>query len=83
MKFVNVNLPCNKLSVRLLANNSITYTKIKRVVEIKDESDESSKVKAIQEKRISIKRIGKKSSKILVLISGLVGKPTSDIQALI
>lgn len=80
-EFVDVNLSCNKLSVRLLANDTITRTKKRRVLETENEVDEPPKVKATREKKIPTKRVGKKSSKASVPISGLVGKSPPDIQA--
>ena len=74
IEFVDLDLPCNKLSVRLLANDSITRTKKKHQLKTRDEVDEPSKVKAIQEKRKPVQRVGKKSSKASVPISGLVSK---------
>ena len=83
VEFVNIDLPCNKLSVRLLANDSISRIKKKRVLEMEDEANESLKAKVIQEKKTPIKRVRKKSPKALVPISGLVGKFLLDIQALL
>ena len=84
VEFVDVDLPCNKLSVQLLANNSTTRSKKRRVViDTDDEAEEVSKVKTTREKKIPVKRVGKKSSKASVPISGLVGKPSPDIQALL
>lgn len=82
VEFVDIDLPCNKLSIQLLANNVVTRTKKRHVLETEDEADESSKVKATQEKKIPTKRVGKKSSKASNPISGLVGKPPLNIQAL-
>lgn len=45
-KFIDIDLLCNKLSIRLLANNFITYIKKRRILERKDKSNEFSKVKA-------------------------------------
>ncbi len=83
VEFVDIDLPCNKLSVRLLANDSITCTKKRCILETEDEADEPSKVKATRERRTPVKRLGKKSSKASVPISGFVGKPPPDIQALL
>ncbi len=46
VEFVDIDLLCNKLSVRLLANDSINRTKKRRVLETENEADEPSKVKA-------------------------------------
>ena len=83
LEFVDIDLPCNKQSVRLLANDLITRTKKKRVLETKNEADEPSKVKTTLEKITPVKRIGKQSSKASVLISGLVGKSPPDNQVLL
>ena len=42
--FVNVDLSCNKLSIQLLANNSITCTKKKCVI-TNNKNDQSFKLK--------------------------------------
>ncbi len=83
VEFVDIDLPCNKLSVWLLANDSITRTKKRRVLETEDEADKPSKANTTWEKRKLVKRVGKKSSKASVSIFGLVGKPPLDIQALL
>ena len=82
-EFVDVDLPCNKLSMQLLANNSATRIKKRRVNETDEEAGEAPKTSVTREKRVPIKRVGKKSSKASVPISGLVGKPPPDIQALL
>lgn len=46
VEFANVNLLCNELSLRLLANDSITCTKKNCVVKIENKVKETSKVKA-------------------------------------
>ena len=46
VEFADINLSCNKLSVHLLANDSMTLTKKRRVLETEDEGDEPSKVKS-------------------------------------
>ncbi len=46
VEFVDIDLPCNRLTVRPLANDSIICTKKKRVLETEDGADERSKVKA-------------------------------------
>lgn len=82
MEFVDIDLPCNKLNVKLLANNSITCKIKKRILKTENEVDELFKVKATQEKKLPIKWIGKKNFKILVLILSLVDKSPPNIQAL-
>ena len=82
-EFVDVDLPCNKLSLQLLANDSITRTKKRRVIETDDEDNEPLKPKATREKRKPVKRVGKKSTKASVPIAGLVGQAPPDIQALL
>ena len=44
IKFINIDLSYNKLSIQLLANNSITYTKKKRVI-TNNKNDQSFKPK--------------------------------------
>lgn len=83
VEFIYIDLSCNKRSVWLLANDSVTHTKKRRVVEIEDEADEPPKTQSTREKRIPVKQVGKKSSKTSVLISEFIGKPLSDIQALL
>lgn len=82
MEFVDIDLPCNKFSLRLLANDSITYIKKRRIVKIEDKVNEALKVKATQEKKIPVKLVSKKSSKASIPISDLVGKSFPYIQAL-
>lgn len=48
---VDVDLPCDKLSVQLLANGFATRTKKRRVLEIEDEADKPPKIKAHSEER--------------------------------
>lgn len=55
IEFINVNLPYNNVSIQLLANDSITHTKKKRVVRTKDEVDEASKIKTTKDKKMSVK----------------------------
>ena len=82
IKFVDVNLFSNKLSLQQLANNSITRTKKKRVI-TNNKDDEPPKPKANREKRKPVKRVGKKSTKRSTSISGLIDQPPPDIQALL
>ena len=82
VEFVDINLPCNKLSIQLLVNDSITCTK-KRLVITEDKGDEPPKPKINQEKKKPVKRVGKKSAKASAPISGFVGQPPPDIQALL
>lgn len=79
-EFVDIDLPCNNLSLRLLANDIITCTKKRRVLKTEDKADEQPKVKATQRKKIPNKQVGKKSSKASVLISGVVGKRFLNVQ---
>lgn len=51
VEFVDADLPCDKLSVQLLANGFATCIKKRRVLEIEDEADEPPKIKAHSEKR--------------------------------
>ena len=39
VKFIDINLPCNKLSIQLLVNDSITRTKKRGVFETEDKAD--------------------------------------------
>ena len=82
VKFVDANLLDNKLTLQLLANDSITRIKKRRVI-TDDEDDEPPKPKANREKRKPVKQVGKKSIKESASISGLVARPTFDIQALL
>lgn len=61
VEFVNIDLRCNKLSILLLTNFSIIYSKKKRIVEIDNKVDEAPKLKAIQNKNILVKRIAMNS----------------------
>lgn len=80
--FVDVDLPCNKPSVQLLVNDSITYSKKKRgVIDVNNELDKLSKAKTAQQKNTLVKHIGKKSSKAFMPISGLIGYSLLNIQA--
>ena len=54
VEFVDVDLPCNKLSLQLLANDSITRTKKRRVIP-DDEDNEPPKPKANRVKRKPVK----------------------------
>ena len=78
-EFIDIDLPCNKLNIWLLANDSILCTKKRHVLKIENEANEASKVKAIWEEKISIKQVGKKISKALVLIFDLIGKSLLNI----
>lgn len=49
----------------------------------KDKTEDEAKTNTTREKKASVKRNGKNSSKVSVLISGLVGRPLPDIQALV
>lgn len=80
-EFVNVDLPCNKLSVQLLANKSATRTKKQYINKIDKKVGQAPKTNVTQEKRVLIKFIGKKSSKTSIFISDFMGKSLSDIQA--
>ena len=67
--------------MQLLANNSAIRTKKRRVNKTNEEASEAPMTNITQEKKVLIKRIGKKSSKASVPISGFVGRPPPDIQA--
>ena len=79
VEFVDVDLPCNKLNVQLLANDSITRAKKRRVLETEDKADTPPKIKATREKRTPVKRVGKKSSKASVPIFSLVSKSPNPL----
>lgn len=64
----------------LLANNSIIPIRKKHVVIIEDKVDKTLKVKATWKKKILVRQINKKSSKVSVFISGLISKPRLDVQ---
>lgn len=83
VEFINVDLPCNKLSIQLLVNDSITRTKRRQTIETDNENDKRLNPKATWEKRKPVKQVGKKSTKASVPISSLVGQPAPDIQALL
>lgn len=72
VEFINSNLPCNKLSGKLLANYFIIHTK-KWCVITDDKDDEPPKPKANQEKKKPVKQVWKESTKALVSISDFVG----------
>lgn len=55
VEFVNINLPYKKLSVQLLVNDSITYTKKRQILKIEDEVNKSLKSKIIWKKKILVK----------------------------
>lgn len=80
-EFDNVNLPCNKLRMQLLAKNSATCTKKTCINKTDKKAGKAPKTNVIQEKRIPIKRVEKKSSKVSVPISGFMSKPPPNIQA--
>lgn len=82
VEFIDVDLSCNELNVRLLANDPITYTEKRRIFKTEDKNKKCSKIKAIWEKKILIKRVDKKNSKASVLISAFVNKCFLNIQAL-
>ncbi len=72
VEFIDIDLSYNKLSVQLLANDSITRTKKRRVI-TDDEDDEPPRPKANRKKRKPIKRVRKKSTKASIPIFGLIG----------
>lgn len=45
VEFIDVDLPCNKLNIWLLANNSVTSTKKRHIIETKDKDNEPPKIK--------------------------------------
>ena len=55
VEFVDINFPCNKLSVQLLANDSITRTKKRHVVKTEDKANELLKIKVTWEKKTLVK----------------------------
>lgn len=71
-EFINVDLFCNKISIQLLANDSITHFKKCQINKSGDDTNEALKTNTAKKKKASIKRIGKKSSKASVFILGLV-----------
>lgn len=72
IKFVDVDLSCNKWSLWLLINDFITRIRKKHIAEINDDVNKALKVKATQEKKISVKQLGKKSSKYQSLFPTLL-----------
>lgn len=83
VEFIDVDITCNKLNIRLLDNDSITCIKKRRILKTEDIANEPPKVKATGGKKISVKEIGKKSSKTSVPIFVFVSKSPPDIQALL
>ena len=79
VEFIDVYLPCNKLSLQLLANDVTTRSKKRRVDDIEDETTKAHKTNTAREKKVPVKRVGKKSSKASVPISRLVKHPASDV----
>ena len=79
VEFIDVHLPCNKLSLQLLANDTTTRPKKRRVDDVEDEATKALKTNTTREKKVSIKRVGKKSSKTSVPILELVGYPALDV----
>ena len=45
IKLININLSCNKLSVQLLVNNSITNSKKRYIFQIEDKANKYFKAK--------------------------------------
>ena len=45
-EFIDIDLLCNKVSIWLLTNDSITCTKKRRILETEDKANKLSKVKA-------------------------------------
>ena len=69
--------------MELLANNFATRTKKLCIKETDKKADEALMTNITQEKKVPMKHVRKKSSKAIVPISELVGKPTPDIQVLL
>lgn len=82
IKFVDIDLPCNKRSIQLLANDSITCIKKRHVLKTEEKAIEPFEAKVTWEKKTPVKLVEKKSSKESIPISGLVGKLPLDIQTL-
>ena len=84
VKFVDIDLPCNKLSVQLLANDSNTHSKKRRViVDTNNEIEEVPKPKTTREKKTPVKHVGIKSTKASESICSLIDCPPSDIQVIL
>ena len=83
VEFINIHLLCNKLSLQFLVNDATICPKKCRVNDIEDEAAKASKTNTTKKKKVSIKRIRKKSSKALVPILKLVKHPTPDVPALL
>ena len=45
VEFINIDLPCNELSIQLLANDSITHIKKRRIFEMEDKANKPLKAK--------------------------------------
>ena len=79
-----MDLFSNKLIVQVLANDSNTRSNKRRIiVDTDDDIKEVPKLSTIREKKILVKRVEKKSTKVSVPISGLVARPSPDIQAIL
>lgn len=71
IKFVDVDLPWNKLSVQLLAYDfTARFKKRHIVININNETGEVFKAQITQEKKLPIKKVDKKSFKAYVPIFG-------------
>ena len=80
VEFVDMDLPYNKLSVEVLANESNTRSKKRHIiVNTDDEIEDVPKPKTTREKKIPVKHVGKKNTKASVPISGLISCPSLDI----
>ena len=79
IKFVDIDLLCNKLNIQLLANDFITHIKKRHKIEIKNQADKLLKSKVTWKKKIPAKQIRKKSLKVSIPISGLISKPPLNI----
>lgn len=84
MEFIDINLPYNKLNIKLLVNRSTAILKKKHLIlKIENEANDRLKAKATLEKKISIKWVRKKSLKTLILIFSFIGKSLADNWALL
>ena len=79
VEFVDVDLPCNKFGMQLLANTSPTCNKKRHINKTEKEAIRTLKVDITRENEVPVECIRKKSSKTSVSISGHFKYPASDV----
>ena len=55
VNFIDVYLPCNKLSLQLIANNAITCSKKRYIDDVKNKATKTPKTNTTKEKMVSVK----------------------------